>query len=168
MSIMSFTTARSRSPAAAALPSAMARALFVLLILAAATVGVLSTDAGTAHAAAAAAGADLTRLLRLMMLVKGALVAAAVGATLWRLGSPASPVRFAAYALAGGTMVAGPGLIWGMAHVGLGALLMHAGLAATIVLLWRDPAVSGAMDAVLKRRGVYAKAPPGRRAPAGD
>lgn len=152
MTILPFTSARSDAPAGVALSPTMTRALFVLLIGAAATVGVLSTDAGRAHAAAAEAGADLTRLLRLMTLIKAALVAIAVGAALWRLGWPVSPIRFAIYACAGATMVAGPGLIWGMAHIGLGALLMHTGLAATVVLLWRDPAVSGAMHAALKRR----------------
>lgn len=38
-------------------------------------------------------------------------------------------------------MMAGPGLIWGLAHIGLGALLLHAGLAATLILLWCDPQV---------------------------
>ena len=152
MSILPFTPARSRLLPEATLSPAMARGLFVLLIVAAAALGVVSTDAVTAQAAAAEAGEDLTRLLRLMMLIKAALVAVAVSAAFWRLGWPVSPVRFGTYALAGTAMVAGPGLIWSMAHVGLGALLMHAGLAATVVLLWRDPAVMGAMAAALKRR----------------
>ena len=86
------------------------------------------------------------------MLLKAAMAAAAIGAVLWRLGWPVSPVRFGLYALAGAAMVAGPGLIWTMAHVGLGALLMHAGLAAILVLLWRDPTVGDALHDMVKRR----------------
>ena len=39
-------------------------------------------------------------------------------------------------------MAAGPGLIWGMVHLRLGALLLHGGLIALVVLLWRDGATS--------------------------
>jgi hypothetical protein len=48
-------------------------------------------------------------------------------------------------------MAAGPGVIWAMVHVGLGALLLHGGLFATILLLWRDKATAGRMAAILAR-----------------
>lgn len=152
MSILLSAPARSPTEAGATLSPNVARGLFVFVVCAAATVGVMSTDAATAHAATADAGADLTRLLRLMTLIKAALAAAAVGAAVWRLGWPVSSVRLAFYALAGAATAAGPGLIWSMAHVGLGALLLHAGLVATVVLLWRDPTVSKAMSDAVKRR----------------
>ena len=152
MSILPFMLAPASVPTGEVLLSASARGLFFLVIAVAAVAGIHATDPSTAHAAGAEAGADLTRLLRLMTLIKAAMAAAAVGAALWRLGWPVSPGRFGIYALTCATMVAGPGLIWGMAHVGLGALLLHAGLAATIGLLWRDPAVWRGLDAALQRR----------------
>jgi hypothetical protein len=85
---------------------------------------------------------DLTHLLRAMALIKSVMAVAAAGAVLWRLALPVTPARLAIYALACAAMAGGPGLIWDMAHVGAGALLLHAGLLATILLLWRDPAVS--------------------------
>lgn len=157
MSILPFTLAPAGAPIGEVLSPASARGLFVLVVVVAAVAGVVATDPGTAQAAGAQAGADLTRLLRLMTLIKAAMAAAAVGAALWRLGWPVSPGRLGIYALAGAPMVAGPGLIWGMAHVGLGALLLHAGLAATIVLLWRDPAVRRGLDDALQRRTARSK-----------
>jgi hypothetical protein len=49
-------------------------------------------------------------------------------------------------------MAAGPGLIWGMAHIGLGAILLHGGLFATIILFWRDPAVGAQLARIVDRR----------------
>lgn len=151
MSNLLFALTKGSASTNEALSPAWARGLFLLVIVVAAAAGILATDPSTAHTAAAEAGTDLTRLLRLMALIKAAVASAAVAAALWRLGWPVSPVRFGIYALAGATMVAGPGLIWGMAHVGLGALFLHAGLAATIILMWRDPAVCRGMDAALQR-----------------
>lgn len=100
------------------LPPALACGLFLLVIVVTAVGGVLATDAGIEQAAAAEAGADLTRLLRLMALIKVAMAAAAAGTVLWRLGWPVSPVRLGIYALAGAATAAGPGLIWSMAMSG--------------------------------------------------
>ncbi len=87
-----------------------------------------------------------------MAVMKAAIAVAAAAAVFWRLGV-AVPLRWlAAYGVAGGAMAAGPGMIWAMAHVGLGALLLHGGLLATILLLWRDKATAGRMQAMLSRR----------------
>ncbi len=43
-------------------------------------------------------------------------------------------------------MAAGPVLIWEMVHVRLGVLLLHSGLLAGGLLLWRDPAVGACRD----------------------
>ncbi len=52
-------------------------------------------------------------------------------------------------------MAAGPVLVWDMAHIRLGALLLHAGLVASLLLLWRDPAVGARLEAIItKRRSV--------------
>ncbi len=110
------------------------------------------TDAPAASRAVADAGVELTRLLRFMAVIKGAMALAAVGALFWRLGSEVSLGRFVAYGACCTAMVAGPGLIWDMAHVGLGALLLHGGLIAVIILLWRDPAVPVRLQAALAAR----------------
>jgi hypothetical protein len=49
-------------------------------------------------------------------------------------------------------MAAGPVLIWGMVQVGAGALLLHAGLLASLLLLWRDPVVGARLAALVAKR----------------
>jgi hypothetical protein len=58
----------------------------------------------------------------------------------------------AGYTLAAMSMSVSPGLIWHMAHVGAGAFLMHAGLIATLVILFRDKAVGDRLAKLLKSR----------------
>lgn len=101
-----------------------------------------------------AAGVDpeFVRLLRFMALVKAAMASAVLAALFWRLAMPISPKRFAVYAILSGAMVAGPPLIWGMAHVGLGAVLLQSGLVAMAVLLWRDPAAAVRLTDLLRAR----------------
>jgi len=137
---------RATSPAAA-------RLCLILTAAAGAGAGLVVTGQGATAHAIAAAGPDLTRLLRAMALIKMLLAGLAGAALYWRLGGPIGLARLAAYAAAGGAMAAGPGLIWDMCHVGAGALLLHGGLLATILLLWRDPATATLLDgAILKRR----------------
>jgi hypothetical protein len=127
-----------------------ARVLFLVVIAAASVIGFLATSPD--DVARATADADLTRLLRAMTGLKLMMAAIASGAVLWRLGSPATPAWLCAYAVAGGAMFGGPGLIWGMAHVAIGAFLLHAGLLATIVLVWRDPVVGRRLEALIAAR----------------
>jgi hypothetical protein len=134
------------------LAPAVPRAAFLFVIAAAAVAGALATGAETSARAVADSGDDLTRLLRAMALIKALIAAGAAAAVLWRLAAPTAPAWFARYALTGALMAAGPGLIWGMAHVALGAVLLHAGLAATIVLLWRDPAVGRRLAEMVAER----------------
>ena len=122
------------------------------VICAAALAGVLATGADASSQAVAAAGADLARLLRAMAVMKALAAAGLAAAVVWRAALPASGARLAGYALACAAMAAGPGLIWGMAHVRLGALLLHGGLLATVVLLWRDPGMGARLEAVIARR----------------
>jgi hypothetical protein len=126
--------------------------VFLVVLAGAGAAGFLA-DHGTA-AAQAAANADpgLTRLLRALAIIKSAMAAGAAAAVVWRLGGAISMIRLAAYALAGAAMAAGPGLIWTMMNVATGALLLHAGLAATAILLWRDPAVGRRLSAMIAAR----------------
>jgi hypothetical protein len=59
---------------------------------------------------------------------------------------------WAAYALACAGMAAGPGLIWQMASVRAGALTLHVGLLAGLILLWRDPAVGARLAIIVAAR----------------
>lgn len=138
--------------ARAGLSPAGARLLLVLLAAAAFLAGWFATSGHDAARAAAAAGGDLTRLLRAMALLKAMMAAGLIAAVLWRLGSAAGPAWFALYALACAAMAAGPALIWNMDAVGLGALLLHGGLVAAAVLLWRDKAVAARLSAMIARR----------------
>jgi hypothetical protein len=100
-------------------------------------------------------GAAWANLLRAMAALKMLFAAAASAAVLWRLGAPISAIHLTGYALAAAATWAGPGLIWGLAHIPLGALLLHGGLIATALLLWRDPTTRTRLSEVvaLRRRG---------------
>ncbi len=135
-------------------PDAVLQRRAVLLLFAAAGLGAgfLITGQAVAANAAALAGEDLTRLLRGMAAIKAAIILPAVAAMLWRLGAPISPAGLTAYTAATAAMTLSIGLIWHMAHVGPGALLMHAGLIGTLVLLFRDEAVGKRLAVALKAR----------------
>jgi hypothetical protein len=163
---------RSESPSRAlplprpvALGAGVARTGMVLVLAAAVAGGFLVTRADASSLAVARAGVDLTRLLRAMALLKSLLALGAVGALLWRLGESVSLPRFALYAVAAGAMVAGPGVIWGMVYVRTGAALLHGGLLATAVVLWRDPAVSERFARLLSKRRVTPRASETSRSP---
>jgi hypothetical protein len=114
-----------------------------LALLAAATIGAAiglaaTLDPGSPQAVADA-GAELTRLLRAMAAIKLVLAAGVVWLIDWRLRFPVSPHRAAAYIAATAIMATGPGLIWAMSHIVLGAALLHGASATLLVLLYRDP-----------------------------
>ena len=156
MTITAFTILKVNAPPQGAVRLAaapgLARTLFVLIIGGAIAVGFLATSTEATLLAVSHDGASLTRLLRAMAAIKALLAIGAAAATLWRFGAAVSLPRFAAYAVAGAAMAAGPGLIWGMAHVGLGALLLHGGLLGLILLLWRDPGMAARLEAILVAR----------------
>ncbi len=125
----------------------------MLAIIAAALIaGSAATGTQATHLAILHDGAALTRLMRFMAALKAVMVMAASAAVLWRLGAAISLPRFVAYAVTCASMAAGPGLIWEMTHIGLGALLLHGGLFATIVLVWFDPAVSARLAGIIATR----------------
>ena len=151
----------------AALSPAASRTLLLLIVCAAVAAGALTVDATARAAAVRAAGGDLTRLMRFMAAIKGVLALAALAGIVWRLGAPVSAARLLAYAAASAAMAAGPLLIWTMAHVGLGALLLHGGLLAAGLLLWHDPAVADRLAGMLPSRGVRPDRAPAHRSAAG-
>jgi hypothetical protein len=128
------------------------RAVVIGAIMTGAALAVLATSAQEAAQAAQAAGPELTRLLRAMAGLKLLFAAGLLAAVYWRLAVPASTWRLACYAAAGAAMAAGPVLIWEMAHVRLGALLLHAGLLIGALLLWRDPAIGARLGAMVATR----------------
>ena len=145
------TLAPSRANAWAASPVAT-RSGMVLVMAGCAALALFMTSADASRAAVLDAGADLTRLLRAMAALKAMMAAGVAAAVIWRLGVGISLTRFAAYALACGAMTAGPVLIWFMVQISTGAFLLHAGLLAAVLLLWRDPDVTGRMAAMLIAR----------------
>lgn len=144
------TTPESRSQSTG---SPSTRRLLLLLLTGAAVAGAaFATDGGDAAHAVAEAGVDLVRLLRVMAALKVGLAVGATAAVLWRFGAAVTPAWFAAYAIACGAMAAGPALIWSMVYVGTGALLLHGGMAAVVLLLWRDPGVAGRLSVMIAAR----------------
>ena len=133
-------------------PGFAVRGVALMAIVAAAGAGFLLTDHGSSAAAVLRDGPDLTRLLRSMAVLKMMMAGAATAGILWRLGSAASALWLAGYAAATVSMWVGPGLIWDMAQLKLGALLLHGGLFASLVLLWRDPVVGDRLAAMIAAR----------------
>jgi hypothetical protein len=128
------------------------RLALVAVVALGAVVGFAVTGEPAVSQAVADAGAELTRLLRAMALIKVVLAAGAVWLIDWRLRFPVQPRLAAGYMAGAAVMAVGPGLIWGMAHVALGALLLHGAGALLLVLFWRDPG-SPAMAWAARRRG---------------
>jgi len=130
----------------------VARTLLLAVILLAFAGGLLATDRAATARLIANEGGDWANLLRAMAAIKMLIAGAASAAVLWRLGAPITAMRWAGYALATAAAWAGPGLIWGLAHILLGAGLVHGGLIATAVLVWRDPAIHLRLSEIVTRR----------------
>lgn len=119
-----------------------------------AVAGAFATGAAATAAAAQADGPDLLMLLRFMAGVKGLMGLGLIALAAWRLGFPARPAIAAWYTITCGLMPLGAGLIWGLAHVALGAVLFHAGMFTMFGVMWADQDDGGALltRAVLRRR----------------
>ncbi len=132
------------------IPPGAARAVLTLVVL----VSAMATAAFVASSPHAAGGADpaLTRLLRAMAVIKAGMATGVIAVIVWRLGVAATPLTLGAYALVSAAMASGPVLIWGMTHLVLGAVLLHAGLAAGAFMLWRDPATTVRLKALIAAR----------------
>jgi len=133
-------------------PAWAARLALLLVMCLGAGAAFLGTDGHASRVAAGYDGAALVRLMRFMAAVKTLMAGCAAAALFWRLALPATVGWFGAYTAACGAMAAGPVLIWGLVHVALGAALLHGGLLAVIVLLWRDRAVGAGLEGLLRRR----------------
>ena len=90
--------------------------------------GRLAVGRLTAQSSLLDSDAELAMLLRFMAAVKAMIALAVLGVTTWRLGHPAPPAVALLYLAAVALMAAAPGVIWQLAHVGVGAGLFHAGL----------------------------------------
>lgn len=145
---MSATTLPAPLARPAWLTPPIARAAICLALLGGAAAGF----AWGTPATQATVDPELLCLLRAMAGLKLLFAAAATGAILWRLQLPVAPWRLAGYSLSSAATLAGPGLLWHAAHPGAAALLLHGGLAASVVLLWQDPATSAAIEAAIAHR----------------
>ena len=147
---MSVTTARlsSLSVVRRGVSARWGRSIIVLALLAGAAGG-LMLGAG---AASIGSEAELTQLLRAMAILKLFFVAAAAGTILWRLQVPVAGPMLAAYALTCAAMVAGPGMIWYLAHLGPASLLLHGAVAVSALLLWREGVVADLLESIIARR----------------
>jgi hypothetical protein len=152
ISIASQASSAAAPAGSSALSPAIARALLALVIAASFAAGLLATGTEASASAIALAGADLTHLLRAMALLKALIAAGLVAAVMWRFGSSVTRAWWAAYALTCAAAAAGPALIWQMAYVGAGALTLHVGLLAGLILLWRDRAVGARLAKIVDAR----------------
>jgi len=146
------STVSGAAPRAVVFSPVLARGILLMVIAVAVAASAVAAAAPASSVAVAHAGAELTRLLRFMAVLKAAIAATAAAVLFWRLGAAITLPWFTAYAAACAAMAAGPGVIWAMVHVGLGAVLLHGGLLAVILLLWRDPGTAGRLQAILARR----------------
>ena len=136
----------------------IAKTLLLAVVALAIAGAMLVTDGATTAQVIASAGGDWANLLRAMAVLKLVFAGAATAAVLWRLGAPISATRWGGYALAAAASWAGPGLIWGLAHILLGTVLLHGGLIATAVLVWRDPATRARLSDIIARRRAASRA----------
>jgi hypothetical protein len=82
--------------------------------------------------------AELVPLLRFMAVIKGAMAVGAAALVQWRLQGEAGAVLKWSLLGALALMMVAPGVIWGLNHIVLGALLFHAGLVVFLVAAARD------------------------------
>jgi hypothetical protein len=134
----------------AVIPPHAARATLALVLLVAVLMAV-AVAASSTHAASAGDPA-LALVLRAMAVIKAGMAAGLIAGLFWRLGVGVGPLALGAYAVAAAAMAAGPVLIWGMTHLVLGAVLLHGGLLACALMLWRDPATTRRLKALVAAR----------------
>ena len=113
------------------------RTVLLAVVAAAAVAGFALAD-GASAAATQAADGEMIRLLRMMAVLKIAFVAGAAWLVDWRLRQPVGAPAAAAYLAGLGLMAVGPGLIWNLQHLILGAVLLHTGVVLLIMLAWKD------------------------------
>lgn len=138
----SYTSVTSNAPTRAAVFTPAKRRAGLLAVIAVAVIaGSFANPSQASHLAMVNDGAALTRLMRFIAVIKAGMAVVVSAVVLWRLGAAITLPWFIGYSSSCAAMAVGPGLIWGMASIGLGALLLHGGLLISILLVWRDPAV---------------------------
>jgi hypothetical protein len=85
------------------------------------------------------ADAELVRLLRGMVLIKGAIALAAAAVILRRMRRPVTLPPALGYAAGVGLTFASLGWLWGLSGLLVGSLVFYAGLAITVLSATRDP-----------------------------
>ncbi|MEM0985862.1 MAG: hypothetical protein AAGJ32_06415 [Pseudomonadota bacterium] len=98
---------------------------------------------------AAALGPELTRLFLAMAAIKGLAVIGLAWAVMWRLGEPASIRGTTAYLVSCTAMAAGLAGMITLNGMAVSAIVLHAGLVGTLVLLWRDQAIAARLQRAL-------------------
>jgi len=129
------------------------RIALALAALAAFSVG-LSATGDEVAAAATASDPELTLLLRAMTALKAVAALLLIAAVGWRLAVPASGRLLVLYFTVVSIVAAGLGPMWEIANLVAGAAMLHGGLLAGAVLLWRDPAVSQLLSERLQQKRV--------------
>jgi len=117
------------------------RAILFAVVAVAAVAGFVATGQDSSRRAVEAAGPELAHLLRMMAGLKVLLALGAVALIDWRLRLPVGPRIASAYLVGAGLVAVGPGLLWGMSHVILGAVLLHGGFALLLALGCTDGGV---------------------------
>lgn len=145
-------TSAAPAPVRGVLAPRLAQGLVLAMVLIAGAAGFLAADGAASAKAASLAGEDLTRLLRAMAAIKAAMALGVTAGVVWRLGEPARTPWLAGYVVACAAMAVGPGLIWNMTQLPMGAALLHGGLLVAAVMLWRDPAVGRRLSLAVARR----------------
>ena len=143
---------RRSGPATSGMSPGLQRGLLVAALCAGGVWAIYATGSTGTTEVVERAGGDLTRLLRFMAVIKATMAVGVSAIVWWRLALPAALGWLLAYLAAVAAMAAGPVLIWGMVHVGFGALLLHGGLLAALVTLWRDPAVTAKLKDLVAAR----------------
>jgi hypothetical protein len=80
----------------------------------------------------------LGTLLRGMGAIKALLTAAAVAALLWRFARPVGRREAALYLAGAWCMAAASMLVWRLSHIGMGALVFHAGELTLLFTAWQE------------------------------
>jgi hypothetical protein len=80
----------------------------------------------------------LTRLLRGMALIKGAMALAAVAVVLWRFGRPVAMPVAAGYLLGSWVLVGSTMLVWQLTWIPAAAVLFHVAGLSMLLVSWRE------------------------------
>ena len=124
-----------RAPRAGLASTASGR---LAVLLAGSATALLATAVWTPAATVAPADAELVRLMRTMAVIKGLLLALALGALGWRVRRPVAPAFALGYATAAWSAAGALGAMWRLTAPGTTAVVLHGAALALFVLASRD------------------------------